>query len=366
MIYFDHAATTQMSAAAIEAYTTVAQHFYANGESLHRAGNEAGQLVNEARLSIARRLGIAAEGLIFTSGGTESNQLGIAALAQGSAKRELLVSPLEHSSVGEVLDALARQDGYRIKTLAVDATGHVTPAMLAAALTPDTALVVVQAVNAITGICQDLAGLNQVAQAQGVPLFVDAVQGVAKIDLPLATVAGFSASAHKFNGPKSCGFLYLSSQVLAKPRFHHVFQQNGYLPGTMDIPGIVSAETAFTAAFATQAATFAHLQTLKQRVLTTLAPSIQPVADWAEYPGIIGMLLPHTQGQEAATAMGQRGLSFSTVSACSIRDPRPDNTLMALGLSADDAAQYIRWSLGAENTVAEVDQAVAMLNAAYA
>lgn len=365
MIYFDHAATTKMSAAALAVYTEVAQNFYANGESLHQAGNEAGQLVRDAQQSIARQLGIQADGLIFTSGGTESNQLGIAALAHGSQKHEILVSPLEHSSVYELLDAMAREEGYRITTLPVDAQGHVTPAALTAAITADTALVVIQAVNAITGICQAVADLNQAAQAQGVPLFVDAVQGLTKVDLDLTELAGFSASAHKFNGPKSCGFLYLSPQVISKPRFRNVFQQNGYLPGTMDIPGIASAETAFTENVEQQAKAFAHLQALKQQVLTQLAPTITPVAPWAEYPGIIGLLLPHTQGQEAATAMGQRGLCFSTVSACSIKDPRPDNTLMALGLSTEAEGRYIRLSLGGENTAAEVDQAVALLNQNY-
>lgn len=366
MIYFDHAATTPMSEAALEAYAEVARHFYANSESLHRAGNDAGQLVQEAQLAVAGLLNVPADGLIFTSGGTEANQLGIQALAEGSTRRELLVSPLEHSSVYEIIDRLVRLEGFTMRELPVDAKGHVTPEALSATLSADTALVVVQAVNAITGITQDVTGLNAVAQAQGVPMFVDAVQGVAKVPLALADLAGFAVSAHKFNGPKSCGFLYLSPAVMSKPRFHNVFQQNGYLPGTMDVPGIVSAETALEAAMAARDASLAQLSDLRDRLLRELADTITPVVPNAGYPGIIGLLLPHTQGQEAATWLGQHGICLSTVSACSIKDPRPDKTLQALGLSADQAARYIRLSLGPSNTQAEVDQVVAVLNERYA
>lgn len=366
MIYFDHAATTPMSATALAAYTEVAKHFYANSESLHRAGNDAGQLVQDARLQVARQLDVPADGLIFTSGGTEANQLGIEALATGSVRREILVSPLEHSSVYEILDRLARMQGFTVRELPVDAAGHVTPEKLAANLSPQTGLVVVQAVNAITGIIQDVTALNAVAQAQGVPMFVDAVQGVAKVPLALSGLAGFSASAHKFNGPKSCGFLYLSPAVPSKPRFRNVFQQNGYLPGTMDVPGIVSAEAALEAAMATRDAGFDQLTALRQHLLTTLAATITPVVPEGGYPGIIGLLLPHTQGQEAATWLGQHDICLSTVSACSIKDPRPDKTLQALGLTEDQSARYIRLSLGPTNTAEEVDRVVQVLNEQYA
>ncbi|WP_461215009.1 cysteine desulfurase family protein [Lacticaseibacillus sp. GG6-2] len=366
MIYFDHAATTPMSPAALDAYTEVAKHFYANSESLHRAGNEAGQLVQDARLQVARQLGVPADGLIFTSGGTEANQLGIEALATGSDRREILVSPLEHSSVYEILDRLARMQDFTIRELPVDESGHVTPDALTAELSDQTGLVVVQAVNAITGIVQDVTALNAVAQAQKVPLFVDAVQGVAKVPLVLTDLAGFSVSAHKFNGPKSCGFLYLSPAVPSQPRFHNVFQQNGYLPGTMDVPGIVSSETALEAAMAGRDASLKQLSALRKQLLAGLADTIMPVVPDGGFPGIIGLLLPHTQGQEAATWLGQHDICLSTVSACSIKDPRPDKTLQALGLTEDQAARYLRLSLGPTNTADEVARVLQVLNERYA
>ncbi|MFD1670605.1 cysteine desulfurase family protein [Agrilactobacillus yilanensis] len=366
MIYFDHAATTPMSAAALATYQQVAKAFYANSESLHRAGNSAGQLIQEAQTTIAQTLNLLPEGLIFTSGGTQSNQLGLMALAQGSSKKEILVSPLEHASVYQVLNKLAQTQEYQIKILPITATGQVTAQSLAAAITPNTGLIVIQAVNPITGICQNIAELNTTATHYKVPLFVDAVQGLTKINLDLQNLAGFSASGHKFNGPKGCGLLYLNPNYLTKPLFQNVFQQNGFLPGTLDTPGILSLTTALMTNLQQQVTQFTQLTHLKAALLANLAPTIKPVAPWAEFPGICGLLLPHTPGQEAVTVLGQQGLCFSTVSACSLKDPRPDATLTALGLSASENERYIRLSFGALNQVKEVTKFTDILNRDYA
>lgn len=365
MIYLDHVATTPMSSEALDAYREVAEHFYANSESLHQAGNAAGQLVQESKDKISRLLKIPSEGLIFTSGGTESNQLGIRCLAAGTQKKEILVSPLEHSSVYQILYYLATNSGYRIKFLPVDSKGHVTPTILKQALSNQTGLIVIQAVNAITGIVQDIQALNKVAQAAHLPLFVDAVQGLAKVPLNLSDLAGFSASAHKFNGPKSCGLLYLSPQALTQAPYSYVFQQNGFLPGTLAVPEIVSATVALENAWQAMTESLTHVGQLKKQLLAALAPTIHPVASWAEYPGICGLILPKTPGQSAATEMGQQGFCFSTVSACSIKDPRPDRTLTALKLSTEQINRYIRISFGPSNQAKEIETFAVALNRNY-
>ncbi|MGP3639470.1 cysteine desulfurase family protein [Lentilactobacillus hilgardii] len=365
MIYFDHVATTPMSTEALDTYREVAENFFANSESLHQAGNAAGQLVQESKAKIADLLHVPVEGLIFTSGGTQSNQLGIRCLATGSSKKEILVSPLEHSSVYQILNYLADTMDYQIKFLPVDQKGHITPTILQKAITDQTGLIVIQAVNAITGIVQDIQALKQLASDAHVPLFVDAVQGLAKIPLDLSGLAGFSASAHKFNGPKSCGLLYLSPQVMTKAPYKYVFQQNGFLPGTLAVPEIVSATVALTNAWDAMADNLTHVGQLKKQLLSLLAPTICPVASWSEYPGVCGLILPHTPGQNAATSMGQQGFCFSTVSACSIKDPRPDRTLVSLGLTPEQTNRYIRVSFGPSNRPQEVASFADALNRTY-
>lgn len=365
MIYFDHVATTPMSPEALDTYREVAENFFANSESLHQAGNAAGQLVEEAKQRISDLLAIPTEGLVFTSDGTEANQLGIRCLAAGTAKQEILVSPLEHSSVYQILNYLADTADYQIKFLPVDQKGHVTPAILKQAISDQTGLIVIQAVNAITGIVQDIHSLNEVAKTVGIPLFVDAVQGLAKIPLNLSELAGFSASAHKFNGPKSCGLLYLSPQVMTKAPYKYVFQQNGFLPGTLAVPEIVSATVALSAAWQAMDRNLKHVGRLKKQLLASLTPTIRPVAAWAEYPGVCGLILPHTPGQSAATSMGQQGFCFSTVSACSIKDPRPDKSLAALGLTPEENDRYIRISFGPSNQAEEITAFAKALNEDY-
>lgn len=365
MLYFDHAAATQMSAEALKTYQEVAQHFYANSDSLHQAGNTAGQLIQETRQNLADTLHLSTDGLVFTSGGTQANQLGITALVQGRHQKEILVSPLEHASVYQVLEKLSRDQGYSITKLPVDCHGQITTSTLAKYLSADTNLVIIQGTNSITGICQNISDLAAYLQASNVPLFVDAVQSITKVPLELSQVAGFSISAHKFNGPKGCGLLYLNPQYLTKPLFQHVFQQNGFLPGTLDTPGILSMFTALTQNLKNQTKSLVHLQSLKDALYTDLNSSIEPIAPWATFPGICGLLLPHTPGQEAATYLGQKGLCFSTVSACSLRDPRPDSTLASLGLTPEMSDRYIRISFGQTNTIAEVQQLTQALNHFY-
>ncbi|MFT8836191.1 cysteine desulfurase family protein [Liquorilactobacillus satsumensis] len=364
MIYFDNAATTKMSKAALEAYYEVAENFYGNSESLHLFGTQSSTLITQAQQQIATLFKLPAAGFIFTSGGTESNQLGIESLSSvNSQKREILVSPLEHSSVFQILDKLVTEKGFKVKTLPVNKRGKITPAGLRGRLSAQTALVVIQAVNSVTGICQDIPALKKITGAQQVPLFVDAVQAVTKIPMSFAGLAGFSCSAHKFNGPKSSGLLFLNPNMPVNTRFNNVFQQNGFLPGTLDVPGIVSMATALQAEFSKVQQSYAVVTTLKKRLKGLVSPQIRVIA--GDYPGICGLILPQTQAQEAVTRMGQLGFCFSTVSACSIRDPRPDRTLQALGLTAAESKRYLRISLGPHNTLSEVECFATCLNQLY-
>ncbi|KRM97077.1 cysteine desulfurase [Liquorilactobacillus aquaticus DSM 21051] len=364
MIYFDNAATTKMSAAALKSYREVAENFYGNSESLHFFGNQSNSLVDESRQTIAKLFNVIPDGLIFTSGGTESNQVGISTLAKvGGKKNEILVSPLEHSSVYQILDKFEADKKAHIRFLPVDSAGKVTPTILKKNISSKTALIIIQAVNSIVGIVQDIKSLKTIASENKIPLFVDTVQATAKIPIDFSNLAGFSCSAHKFNGPKSCGLLFLSPNALTVPQYNNVFQQNGFLPGTLDVPSIVSMTTALQEAYPKIDANYSYLKGLQTRLEKNISREIKVIH--GAYPGICGLMLPQVQAQEAVTTMGQSGFCFSTVSACSIKDPRPNRSLLSLGLSAEETKRYIRLSFSPSNTPAEIDLFAETLNEMY-
>ncbi len=361
MIYFDNAATTKMSTEALKVYTEVAQQFYANSDSLHILGNQSSNLILQVKSKISQLLHVPADGLIFTSGGTQSNQIGIESLVEISEKRdEVLVSPLEHSSIYQVLERLERRNKFKICFLPVTENGKVLPEALENGISERTALIVVQAVNSVTGIIQDISALKLIAKRHDIPFFMDAVQAVTKIPLDYTDISGFSVSAHKFNGPKGCGLLFLSPESITVPSYNNVFQQNGFLPGTLDVPGISSMTTALQYNFPTIEESLEKMHILQSKLKSLISKDIRMVVD--DYPGICGLILPRTQGQEAVTKMGQLGFCISTVSACSILDPRPDRTLLSLGLSPTEVSRYIRVSLGSDNSVDEIEKFVATLN----
>ncbi|WP_311407475.1 cysteine desulfurase family protein [Liquorilactobacillus uvarum] len=364
MIYFDNAATTKMSVSALKAYKEVAENFYGNSESLHFFGNQSNLLVDESRQTIAKLLNVIPDGLIFTSGGTESNQVGLSALARiRDGKNEILVSPLEHSSIYQILDRLKDEKQAQVRILPVDRKGKITPTILENNVSAKTALIVIQAVNSITGIVQDISALKKIAAKNDIPLFVDAVQAATKVPLDFSGITGFSCSGHKFNGPKGSGLLFISPNALTVPQYNNVFQQNGFLPGTLDVPGIVSMTTAFQEAYPKTKTNYALLKKLQESLERNISTKIQVLH--GTYPGICGLILPHVQAQEAVTRMGQLGFCFSTVSACSIKDPRPNRSLLSLGLTEEETTRYIRISFSSVNTIAEIRLFTDKLNKLY-
>ena len=365
MIYFDHAATTQMSESALKIYMQVAQQFYANSDSLHLFGNQRSNIITQAKTNISELLHIPTEGLVFTNGGTQGNQLGIVSLLNTSEERcDVLVSPLEHSSVYQTLERLELQGKINVCTLPVNSEGKVSPEVLENAITHRTALIIIQAVNSVTGIVQDISDLKIIAKNNDVPFFMDAVQAISKIPLDFVDISGFSVSSHKFNGPKGCGLLFLSPNAIVTPQYKNVFQQNGILPGTVDVPAIASLAVALQDNYLKINENLKHFQELKFKLVTSIAQTIKVIK--GDFPGICGLVLPNTQGQEVVTKLGQLGICLSTVSACSILDPRPDPSLRSVGLMDSEISRYIRVSFGFDNTLEEVEILVKKLNTLFA
>lgn len=202
MIYFDHAATTKMSEAALEVFMSASREFFANSESLHDAGTKSAALLEKCRGSFAEILHVPIRGIMFTSGGTESNQIAIQTLLHSTKKKEVLVSPLEHASVWQQLEALEEAGACWLRLLPVDAFGRVDPAVLSDMISPDTGLVIIQHVNSEIGTIQPIGELAHIAKQAGVYFHTDIVQSFGKLDLALDDVTSFSISSHKIYGPK--------------------------------------------------------------------------------------------------------------------------------------------------------------------
>jgi cysteine desulfurase len=356
MTYFDYAATTPMTAIALKTYIEVATHFSANPNSPHPAGQKAQALLQHCRDQLAQALCVPSANLIFTSGGSESNQLALALSVQQLPpdKKEVLVSPLEHASIWH---ELARFPELTIKTLPLY-KGQITPKSLAAACTAKTGLVIVGHVHSITGITQNIDSLAAVAADHGCLFHCDCVQSFGKLPLSNA-VTSWSGAAHKLGGPKSCGVLYLNPNAGFTPLVPGISQEFGFRAGTVDLAGIASfTEVAISAlqqqnAFAKQCKTFGD-------ILRTALKTWGNFATYPTQPQILGLLSPHLLGTTLVEKLAERGYYLSTTAACNtfgVIDP----TLASLGLSQSQAEHFIRVSFGEATTQAEVAGLVAVL-----
>ncbi|MDT0014472.1 cysteine desulfurase family protein [Listeria cossartiae] len=353
MIYFDHAATTKMSEAALQVFMNASREFFANSESLHDAGTKAAALLEKCRGSFADMLNVPSRGIIFTSGGTESNQIAIQTLLHTSKKKEVLVSPLEHASVWQQLEALEQAGKCHVKQLPVDSFGQVQPASLAKMISAETGLIIIQHVNSEIGTVQLIKELAHIAKQAGIYFHTDIVQSFGKIPLELSDVTSFSISAHKIYGPKGAGLLFMKPDFplqAALPYVHHEF---GFRPGTVNVPAIAAFTTAAYDIMGNREKEASRIATLKAAICETLTERVEVEGGQNTSPFILGLTLPNMQGQEALLALNEADIQISTTSACSLRDSAPSKTLIATGKTEEEASRFIRLSFGNENELSD-------------
>lgn len=368
-IYLDHNATTPMAAEVVDAMTEAMHAGYANPASQHEAGRRARRVIEAARQRIVELLGGASTGrlpdrLIFTSGGTEANNLAIFGLAQAHAGAASLVvtSPIEHPSVSSAVDQLARR-GWQVSRLPVDATGVVDASQLESLLTPDARLITVMLGNNETGAIQPIARLADVASRHGIPMHTDAVQAVGKISVHFRDlgVAALSFAAHKFHGPLGIGGLLVHGDVKLGPMLFGGFQQVAIRPGTESVPLVVGLQTALELWHAQREARYARLASLRDRLERQLC------AGWPAAVVVAGdaKRLPHTSNiafvgldrQALFLALDMAGIACSTGSACASGSSEPSPVLVAMGPEPGVIRSSLRLSLGANTTEQEVDEA---------
>jgi len=366
-IYLDNAATTCPDPDVVAAMVDALTVGYGNPSSLHGRGLDAERRVAAARAEVAAALGVPPAWVIFTSGGTEANNLAILGTAGAYAARgrHLIGTAVEHSSVLAALRVLEAR-GWSLTLLPVDRTGRVDPQDLRRAIRPDTVLCSVMAVNNEVGTVQPIAAIARIVRetrgAGRVPLLhVDAVQAFGRVPVPAADLDLLTVSAHKVHGPKGVGALVVREGVRLDPLLHGGEQQRGVRPGTENVPGIVGFGRAAALLRADGPALAERLHRLRSRLLRRVTTvdgiAVNGSTEEDAAPHILNLRVAGVRGETLVHRLELEGVYVSTGSACHSRDPRPSHVLLAMGLGREEALSSIRISLARTTTEDEVDAA---------
>ncbi len=370
-VYLDNAATTRVRPEVRHAMAPFLDERFGNPSSSHRFGRAARAAIEDARRRLARVLGAEPADVLFTSGGTEADNLAVigAALAARAAGRpfRVAVSAIEHKAVLEAAAAVELLGGEGI-VLPVDRTGRLEPDALEAALARGVAIVSAMWVNNEVGVVQDVAAIAERCAAAGVPYHSDAVQAVGKIPCAMddgAPITCLTLSGHKLGAPKGIGALILRDHEAIEPLLHGGGQQLGLRPGTENVPGAVALATAVELAVTQREAAARTTGTLRddleRRVLTDLPDAVVNGADGPRAPHISNISFPGTDSESLLMHLDLAGIACSSGSACSTGSVAPSHVLTALHVPAELAIASVRFSFCAENSAADVDRVVATL-----
>ena len=366
-IYLDHAATSPLRAEVLEAMLPYLREHHGNPSSIHASGRRARQALDEARETIAALIGAKPREIVFTSGGTEADNLAIKGVAwAGSAKgRHIITTAVEHKAVMNSCAVLERQ-GFEVTYLPVDRYGRVDPADVAAAITDRTTLVSVQAANNEVGTQQPIAEIGAACRARRVAFHVDAVQSAAfAAPTPDAWQATLiSLSAHKLGGPKGIGALWVRQGTPMLPQFSGGAQERQRRAGTENVAGIVG----FAAAMRLAAAGGDHeaMRALRQRLIGGLT-SLDGVAltghPSERLANSASAVIEGVEGGDLVAALDLEGIEASTGSACTTGSVEPSHVLLAMGIDPYVAHGSLRLTLGPETSEADVDRTLEVVSA---
>jgi cysteine desulfurase len=371
MAYLDHAATTPMLPEALDAYVAAAGKL-GNPSSLHAAGRGARRLVEESRERIAAVLGARPSEVVFTSGGTESDNLATKGIfwARRDADdrlRRVVASAVEHHAVMDSVEWLGAHEGARVTWLPVDAAGRVDPGALAALPAEDIAMVSVQWANNEVGTIQPISELAAVAAAAGIPFHTDAVQAVGQVPVDFAAsgAAALTLTGHKLGGPIGVGALLLGRDVACTPLLHGGGQERDVRSGTLDTPGVVAFAVAVETAVKTQQEYAARVAALRDelvaRVYEALPDAVLNGDPDDRLPGNAHFSFPGCEGDALLLLLDAQGIACSTGSACSAGVAQPSHVLLAMGADDGRARSSLRFTLGHTSTRADIDALLAAL-----
>jgi len=364
-VYLDYNATTPVAPEVLAAMLPYFCVEYGNASSIHTFGQRARGAVEEARESVAALLGALPAEIMFSSGGTESNNhaiFGVVGAASGSSKH-VITSAVEHSAVLDPCRALEKQ-GVAVTFLPVDGEGLVNPEDVRRAIRPETVLITIMLANNELGTIEPIEEIGKIAAEAHVTLHTDAIQAAGKIPIDVANLGVhlLSISAHKLYGPKGVGALYVRKGIHLEPLLYGGHSERDRRPGTEDVTSIAGLGKAADLALTHMKAEGGRIAALRDRLengLLERIPHARVNGSRAQrVPNTTNLTLPFIEGEAMVIALDLRGLSCSTGAACSSGAVEPSHVLLAIGLAPEDARASLRLSLGQQTTDEEIDFAL--------
>ena len=370
-VYFDNAASTRVRKEVIELMVKTMEADYANPGARHKKGVEAEEYIRQAASRIGKCIGAQPKEILFTSGGTESNNLALTGAARANARqgRHIITSAIEHAAVYRPLEAL-QEEGFELTVLPVDKRGQVSQRALKEALREDTILVSIMYVNNEMGAIEPVDCFGPLIKAANPhTLFhVDAVQAFGKLPIRVKDwrIDLLSVSGHKLQGPKGVGFLYASSGVKLAPLLFGGGQQRGLRSGTLNTPGIAGLGLAGELAYSDLAKTAEEIRNISECIIKGLSDVEGVYSNSCLEEGVPHILSLRVEGIPSEVllhALEEKGIYVSSGAACSSSHPGISGTLRAIGLREEEAASTIRLSFSRDNTVEEGEYVLSQFRA---
>ncbi len=367
-IYLDHAATTPVDPAVVEAMIPYFTEKYGNPSSIYAPAREARKAMDWARDTVAHILGASPAEIVFTSGGTESDNLALkgAAFANRHKGNHIITTQIEHHAILHTCEYLEKRFGFRVTYLPVDREGVVDLDALQKALTPDTILVSVMYANNEVGTIQPIQEISRIVKTQGVLFHTDAVQagGSLELDVDRLGVDMLSLSAHKFYGPKGVGVFYVRKGTTYWPQQQGGGQERGRRAGTENTAGIVGLATALKLAYERLDSYNAHSSRLRDKLIASITQI--PGAHLTGHPtnrlaNNASFVFDYIEGESILLSLDMLGIGASSGSACTSASLEPSHVLKAMGVPIERAHGSLRLTMGKDNTAEDIDRVIGVL-----
>ncbi|MFH1313135.1 MAG: cysteine desulfurase NifS [Candidatus Eisenbacteria bacterium] len=366
MIYLDHSATTPVDSRVFEAMTPYLTEHFGNASSIYRAGQDVRKVVEDAREKTAKLLGARPKEVIFTSGGTESDNTAIKGVALNRGSGHIITSSIEHPAVLKVVGWLEKQ-GFSATYVPVDSDGLVDPDEVRKAVRPDTIIISIMHANNEIGVIQPIEEISAVAHEKEILFHTDAVQTFGKIpiDVEKMGIDLLSLSAHKIYGPKGTGVLYVKKGTKFDPCVHGGHQEWGKRGGTENVAGIAGLGRATELASSEMEADEKRIRKLRDRLEDGLKNSISDLLfnghRESRLYSLANVCVKYVEGEAMLLNLDFHGIAASSGSACTSGSLEPSHVLLAIGLPAEIAHGSLRFSLGRQNTEEDIDKVLEVL-----